>query len=148
MRAPILNNKTIDETDLTILRTLLELDKRGEDVTTSRVARDIFDIKDRKDYQEKDNIIRKRLKKLTEAGLVIESEEEENNRVFRTYNVDPDSIVMGDTVLEVKPDWEEDLNGEGKTYRMDVKNMLFIKNGNGFIIYGRTGVEGGTESQD
>lgn len=138
MRAPILNNKTIDETDLKILRALLDLDKQGIEVTTSKVAQDIFDIKSRKDYQDKDRTIRDRLKKLAEAGLVTESEEQVNGRTTRTYNVDPENLVMGDTVMEVTPDWEQDLNGDSKSYRFDIKNVVFIKNGDGFIIYGRT----------
>jgi len=126
-KVPIMH---IDKLDLKILRFLLEKREKNENITTTAIAKQIFEINDREEYQKKDAFIRKRLNKLKDFGLINKAQEKINGREISFYSVNSESFIMGDVAMRIKPDFEDTVR------EMNVENMIFIRNNPGWIIYG------------
>ncbi len=84
----------IDKIDIKIILALLLF----EDFkwTTTSLTKLIYDgIRDRRDLQNLDSNIRKRLKKLVKYGILTEKDVNINGNVVKIYSLNKDSIFIG-----------------------------------------------------
>jgi len=79
----------IDKIDLKIIINMLYLE--GKEVTSTQLTKKLFNISDRKDLQNKDANLRKRLMKLTKYGIL----EKINNNNKNYYIIKPNAIFIG-----------------------------------------------------
>jgi len=77
----------IDKIDLEIIMTMLFLE---EDVTTTHLAKVIYDPNDRKELQDKDANLRKRMNKLVKYGIL-----EKKKNKYWYYQLVRGSVLIG-----------------------------------------------------
>jgi len=110
----------IDETDILILTIMA----RGGAMTTSEIAKHVFEIKDRRDLSRRDSIVRARLKRLCRYGVVMESQTKP-----RLYSVNPTRVVTGNGEVHI-----ETKNGRAFKVELGAVVMIHVKNGGTYII--------------
>lgn len=85
---------SIDDNDLKIIKILVEVERNPQSITSTTLARKIFDIPNDYELRKKENFIRQRLNKLLSYGLVA--------RPDKDYCLDMDKVELKDNVLTFK----------------------------------------------
>lgn len=110
-----INPLKLDEVDLDILTLMGQLDK-SEKVTTSEIAKKIFNIEGTNDLRKKTNFVRSRLNnKLVDRNLV-DIEKEGKKNVY----------VLSDKVSTISKG-ELDYNSEDRSEKLPLNNIVLIR---------------------
>lgn len=119
----------LNENDFKIIKKISELNDNGVDVTTSSIARSIFNIGNRGDYQRKDRYIRDKLDSLNKVGLVTYKTKTLGGKNVKVYDISEDCIIMKDVAINI--------TAENKYIEDSANTVVYIKkdNGRGFMIY-------------
>lgn len=116
----------LDDVDLKILQTIYEESVEGEDLTTTFIAKEVYDTDNGVKLSTLDARVNNRLSKMSDYGIVSI---DESGRSY-TYEL-KDSVIFGQAELDV----DTYMNG-GKNYKFDTEGMVFVKTEGGF--YGFT----------
>lgn len=124
----------LDEDVFEIIKKIGELNDNNIEVTTSNLAKSVFNIRNRRDYQEKDRYIREKLKSLNKAGLVIYKTKTLNGKNIKVYDINEDCIIMKDVAINITTE-NKYIEGNRK-YSADT--IVYIKKDDEgeFMIYG------------
>lgn len=79
----------VDKTDMKIMKAMWMME--DEQITTTDLAKRVFDVSERYDVQKKDSLIRGRLKKLLRYGLILENRDDD----VRHYALNPMHCFFG-----------------------------------------------------
>jgi hypothetical protein len=111
--------KLIDEIDLRIF----EIIKRDKEVTTTKLAKEIFNPKDDYELRKKDSLIRKRLKKWNDLGVV-----KLVKRVSTSYYSIPfNRIFLGEGEIRIVE--------KNREVRFKIGEALALKTNFGWILF-------------
>ena len=116
----------IDDIDVGIIHFLQD----NPSHTTTEIAKKIFEVKNSKDLQKKDSLVRLRVGKLLEKHLLLSSP-----TTPKTYSVNPQFICCGEGILNI------DVNG-GKKLEIDFGKFLVITDTFDFIYLRRISTNG------
>lgn len=119
----------IDRYDLLILAELYSSD--GE-VTTSDMAKELYDVEDRDALQKYDSRVRGKLKKLVDYGLIVK----ETKGKTSMYMVNPDAVTVAEGVVDANP-----LRGEEERREFELEDIVFARNGDYVFMYGVLPIE-------
>lgn len=96
----------LDDNDIQILKYLCRI---GDFVTTTDLAKQMFDIKDEYELKKKDNFIRSRLNQLVKKGFLITKKE---NRYTNYYLSENCMVKHGTPKISINGDVFEGIEGD------------------------------------
>jgi len=101
---------------------IFELIKEKKELTTSQLAKEIFKPKDRWEYRKYDSLIRKRLKKWNDAGLVKKIEKGDKS----CYKFPLRKIFIGEAKLHIESEKEKVNLKLGKCVLLNLKDKWVL----------------------
>lgn len=117
----------LDRVDIDILYHLHQI-RSGEEKSISEIAKEIFDVEDRRQLKSKDALVRSRLDKLSDYDFVIEVEESSPT----AYYLNDHKVIFGDITVDIEAEFSEGL----EQYEFPMNRMFFVQKDKGMDVHG------------
>jgi len=117
----------LDRVDIDILYHLHQI-QTGEEKSISEIAKEIFNVNDRRELKSKDALVRSRLDKLADYDLVIEVEESSPT----SYYLNDHKVIFGDITVDIEAEFQE----KEEQYQFPMDRMFFVQKEKGMDVYG------------
>lgn len=117
----------LDRIDVDILYHLHQI-KSGEQKSISSIAKEIFDVDSRRKLKSKDALVRSRLSKLLNYGLVVEVDDVSPT----SYYLNDNKVIFGDITIDIKACFSE----KPEQFEFPMEKMFFVQKDKGLDVYG------------